>query len=149
MDRSKPTKLANSCAGPCEKTRPNTPPNITFHGEISFEEVLDFIAYADIGLAPYIDKPGIEYQTTNSNRMLLYRYYGLPILGPDRLCNPTVPNIIGYSEPNALDRCEVLKRQPETIPDLSELALSLVQNGEIEPPTDVSYDPETSVWLRM
>lgn len=77
--------------------------------------MLDFIAYADVGLAPYIDKPGIEYQTINSNRMLLYRSYGLPILGPDRLCNPTVPNIIGYSEP----------------------------------PSDVSYDPETSVWLRM
>ena len=135
--------------GRVKKTVPIPPKNITFHGEISFEEVLDFIAFADIGLAPYIDKPGIEYQTTNSNRMLLHRFYGLPILGPDRLCNPTVPNIIGYSEPNALDRCEVLKKQPESIPDWSELALSLAQNGEIEPPTDVSCDPETSVWLRM
>ena len=131
--------------GRVRKILPHAPGNLIFHGEITFNEVLDFVAHADIGLAPYIDMPGIQYQTTNSNRMLLYRYHGLPILGPDRLCDPNLPSIIGHSDPNALDRCEAMTRQPEEIQDWSELALALSQNGETEPPTDVSYEPEISV----
>jgi 2-beta-glucuronyltransferase len=112
--------------------------NLHFHGELSFEKVLGFVAHADIGLAPYIDKVGVEYQTTNSNRMLLYRHFGLPILGPDRLKTPTIPNIIGYSDPSALDRCEISSKRPEPIHDWSVLAKALAQNDEILPPTEVS-----------
>ena len=74
--------------GRIRKISPHAPGNLIFYSEIPFNEVLDFVAHADIGLAPYIDRLGIQYQTTNSNRMLLYRYHGLAILGPDRLCDP-------------------------------------------------------------
>ncbi|KUJ73192.1 hypothetical protein AVO45_15745 [Ruegeria marisrubri] len=116
------------------KSTPPRLPNLFFHGEQSFDTTLAHIAHADIGLAPYVDRPGIEYQTTNSNRILLYRHFGLPILGPDRLCHPSLPAIIGYGQPGALDRCERRERRPEALPDWSELARRLAQNGETVPP---------------
>jgi 2-beta-glucuronyltransferase len=106
--------------------RDAVPSNIVFHDEQPFDTTLAFVAHADIGLAPYIDAPGVEYQRTNSNRMLLYRHFGLPILGPDRLCHPTVPSIIGYGDPQIWQRCETKMRQPEVLPDWSELADRLV-----------------------
>lgn len=123
------------------RTEPPKRPNIYWHGEIAFKETLAFIAHADIGLAAYVDAPGVEYQATNSNRILLYRHFGLPILGPDRLCRLDTPSIIGYSDPNAWFRCETYIRQPELIDDWSRLAERLTQNGETVPPKDVSIDP--------
>ncbi|TMV05600.1 glycosyltransferase family 4 protein [Ruegeria sediminis] len=116
------------------KASPPHRPNLIFHGEQGFETTLAHVAHADIGLAPYVDRPGIEYQTTNSNRILLYRHFGLPILGPDRLCHPSVPAIIGYGQRDALGRCETWIRQPEILPDWSDLARSLAQNDETVPP---------------
>lgn len=129
-----------------------TPPqreNLTWHGEQSFDTTLAHVAHADIGLAPYLDAPGVAYQTTNSNRMLLYRHFGLPILGPERLCHPDVPSIISDSAPDALERCESWARVPEAMPDWSELAQRLVQNGETVPPSEVSMPPETAVKSRV
>ena len=128
------------------KAPPPALPNVTWHGEQSFETTLAYIAHADIGLAPYPNRPGIEYQATNSNRILLYRHFGLPILGPDRLCQPSVPSIIGYRQPGAYDRCETLPRRPEQIPDWSALADHLVQNPDTEPPDEVSTVPDTFTW---
>ncbi len=129
-----------------------TPPqqqNVTWHGEQNFERTLAHIAHADIGLAPYRDAPGLEYQITNSNRMLLYRHFGLPILGPDRLCTPECPSIIGYRAPNALGLCEDFPHRPEVIPDWSELAHQLAQNGVTDPPSEVSTDPATMPTSRV
>ncbi|WP_317056588.1 hypothetical protein [Roseovarius rhodophyticola] len=117
--------------------------NLFWHGEQNFEKTLAHIAHADIGLSPYLDKPGIEYQVTNSNRMLLYRHFGLPILGPDRLCSSGNPSIFGYNTPNAMDLCEEFPHRPEDIPDWSELARRLVQKGVTDPPSEVSTDPAT------
>ena len=64
-----------------------------------------------------------------------------PFLG---LIACAIPTIV-RSDPNALDRCEAMTKQPEEIQDWSELALALSQNGETEPPTDASYEPEISV----
>lgn len=127
--------------GRTKRNPSQTLPNLNYRGELNFNEMLSFIAHADIGLAPYIDRPGIEYQTTNSNRILLYRHYGLPILAPNRLCDPERPSIVGYSDPNALGRCETMPRQPEVIQDWSALAAALAQNGEIVPPTEVACSP--------
>ena len=115
----------------------STPPalsNVTWHGEQPFANTLGHIQHADIGLAPFQDVPGVEYQITNSNRILLYRYYGLPILVPSRLCNPDIPSLISDSAPDWPERCENHGRQPEAIPDWSALADSLVQNGVTDPP---------------
>lgn len=128
---------------------PPTLPNITWHGEQDFNTTLAYIAHADIGLAPYRDEPGVEYQTTNSNRILLYRHHGLPTLGPDRLCHPSLPSVIGYSSPDALDRCETWTRAPEPVPDWTKLAQSLSQNGVTEPPEVTSTPPDVATKPRV
>ncbi|TNF19043.1 MAG: hypothetical protein EP318_16395 [Rhodobacteraceae bacterium] len=119
-----------------------TPANLVLHGEKSHADTLAFIAHADIGLAPYRDAPGIEYQTHNSNRIGLYRHVGLPILGPDRLCHPSAPSIIGYADPDWRFRCETRGKRPESLPDWSDLARRLVQKGVTVPPLEVSILPE-------
>lgn len=132
------------------KSDPPKHPNLKFYGEQDFDTTLAHIAHADIGLAPYVDAPGVEYQTSNSNRILLYRHYGLPILGPDRLCHPSTPSIIGYSDPDAWFRCETTPRKSEVIPDWSDLARRLTdQNPLIEPPFEVASVPATTWWPRV
>ena len=126
------------------KTKPPVLPNVTWHGEQPFAKTLSYIQHADIGLAPFQDVPGVEYQITNSNRILLYRYCGLPILAPARLCTPDIPSLISDSAQDAPARCEAFGRQPEPIPDWSALADALVQNGVTEPPELTSIAPETT-----
>lgn len=123
------------------KSAPPDIPNVTWHGEQPFAKTLGYIQHADIGLAPFQDVAGVEYQITNSNRILLYRYYGLPILAPARLCSRDIPSLISDSAPDGPERCENYGRQPEPIPDWSALAESLVQNGVTEPPEYTSYVP--------
>jgi 2-beta-glucuronyltransferase len=79
------------------KSRPDiVPANLRLLGERPFDDTVAHIRHADLGLALYTDRPGIEYQTAQSNRMLLYRHFRLPIIGPRRLCDPTLPSVIGY-----------------------------------------------------
>ncbi len=126
------------------KSAPPDLSNLRFHGECDFATTLAHVARADIGLAPYLDRPGVEYQRSNSNRMLLYRHFGLPILGPDRLCDPALPSIVGYSDPDWQRRCETHSRRPEAIPDWSDLARRLVQNPVIDPPDELASVPATA-----
>jgi 2-beta-glucuronyltransferase len=93
------------------------PANLCFLGEQSFDTTVAHIRHADVGLAIYKDAPGIEYQTAQSNRILLYRHFRLPIIGPARLCDPSLPSIIGY-DPGRLDSVQAAVVQAETIPPL-------------------------------
>lgn len=111
----------------------DVPPNVVFYGEQPFEKTASFIKHADIGLAPYLDRPGVEYQTTQSNRILQYRYFGLPIIGPARLCDPSFPSIFGYSDltpeslNTALSNIEAFgPPAPEPVPDWHDLYLRIV-----------------------
>lgn len=120
--------------GRLRENPPETAPaNVVFHGEQPFEKTASFIKHADIGLAPYLDRPGVEYQTTQSNRILQYRYFGLPIIGPARLCDPEIPSIFGYSDLMANTLSAVLSKaeafestSPETIPDWHDLYLRII-----------------------
>jgi 2-beta-glucuronyltransferase len=130
---------------------PDCPENLIFHHEQPFEVTAGYVRHADIGLAPYLDRPGVEYQTHQSNRILQYRYFGLPIIGPQRLCHSSVPSIYGYSDmsdqtlESTLTKAEMHKRVcSEPLPDWHDLYLSIVstrkrpgrgcQNAKIEPP---------------
>lgn len=111
----------------------DAPSNIVFHHEQPFEKAAAFIKHADIGLAPYLDKPGVEYQTHQSNRVMQYRYVGLPIIGPKRLCHSSVPSIFGYEDLSeralapVLDQAErYVAPDRETIPDWHDLYLRIV-----------------------
>ncbi len=93
----------------------NTPKNIIFHGERTYADTTAFIRNADVGLAIYRDGPGVEYQTAQSNRILLYRYFRLPILGPRRLCDPAIPSIVGY-DPDDSGSIDAAIARIETMP---------------------------------
>lgn len=75
---------------------PLVAPNIVCHGEIAFSEVVPFVQHANIGLAPYKDLPGVEYQVHHSNRLLQYAYFGLPTVGPLRMSHIDAPFLVGY-----------------------------------------------------
>lgn len=96
----------------------DAPPNLVFHGEVSFKTAASYVKHCDIGLAPYLDKPGVEYQTAQSNRMLIYRYFGLPMIGPASICDPEVPSLVGYvsgskgSMADALNQLDKIERGP-------------------------------------
>lgn len=91
-------------------------PNVVCYGELPFAQVVPFVQHADIGLAPYKDLPGVEYQTHHSNRMLQYTFLKLPILAPVRMTSPELPHVIGYQlgDPEslaaALGRAETFDR---------------------------------------
>ncbi|CAM4039917.1 hypothetical protein [Palleronia rufa] len=108
------------------------PANLILHGEQSFEVTLAHIQHADVGLAAYRDRPGVAYQADNSNRILLYRHTGLPILGPAGLCHPSRPTILDWSDPAALRRCETWEKRPEPLPDWSDLARRLTAPATCE-----------------
>ncbi|WP_417690098.1 hypothetical protein [Roseibium sp.] len=86
----------------------NEPENLIFHGELPFDQTAGYVKYADIGLAPYLDKPGVEYQTAQSNRMLIYRYFGLPMIGPKSICDPHIPTLVGYDSDSEISMAEAL-----------------------------------------
>ena len=94
------------------KGTPPDLPNVTWHGELPFDQTLAFVQHADIGLAPFQDVPGVEYQITSSNRILLYRFHGLPILVPPRLCACSELRRAGGDREASKGRRETSRRIP-------------------------------------
>lgn len=84
-------------------------------------------------------KLGSSDQTTNSNRILLYRHRGPPTLFRDRLFHPSIPSVIGYNSPLDLEHSDVWERTPEDEPGWKELAERLPKNGVT--PLDVTSTP--------
>lgn len=95
---------------------PISGPNIVWHGEKPFAEVVPFVQHADIGLTPYRDLPGVAYQVHHSNRLLQYARLKLPTLGPMAMTHADAPHLIGYlpgdtaSLERALSRAEKMDR---------------------------------------
>ena len=71
-------------------------PNIIYMGEKPFRELVPWVKFADIGFAPYLVRPGFEYQAEHSNRLLQYVYSGLPSVVPDELASAQKPHFLGY-----------------------------------------------------
>jgi 2-beta-glucuronyltransferase len=57
-------------------------PNLIYHGEVPFETLRNYIVHADIGIAPYLDRPDVYYLCESSLKLVQYTYAGLPILAP-------------------------------------------------------------------
>ncbi len=75
---------------------PVNEPNFYMLGERPFADVVAYVAHADIGFAPYLTRPGFEYQADHSNRLLQYVYCGLPSVVPEALAMPDRPHFLGY-----------------------------------------------------
>jgi 2-beta-glucuronyltransferase len=56
--------------------------NIIVHGEERFANLIPYIKYADVGLAPYRLSDSADYLSQSSMRMIQYTYCRLPILVP-------------------------------------------------------------------
>jgi 2-beta-glucuronyltransferase len=68
--------------------------NVSYYGEIPFEETVPFILHADVGLATWSCLPGAE-SLSDSLKVIQYTYARLPVLMPS--CIPAMrPNIITY-----------------------------------------------------
>jgi 2-beta-glucuronyltransferase len=80
--------------------------NIIRMGERPFQELVPWVKHADIGFAPYVAKPGFEYQAEHSNRLLQYTYCALPSLVPAALESARRPHFIGYetAHPESIER---------------------------------------------
>lgn len=59
------------------------PPNVVVHDEMPFRDTLPYIAHATIGVAPYLDAPGVEYLAETSLKLAQFEYLGLPAVCPD------------------------------------------------------------------
>ncbi len=57
-------------------------PNVVTHGERPFDEIVGYIKFADIGLAPYADAPDADYLSQSSLKMIQYTFCRLPIVAP-------------------------------------------------------------------
>lgn len=56
--------------------------NVMSHGERPFDEIIGFIKFADIGIAPYRPQPDADYLSQSSLKMIQYSYCRLPIVAP-------------------------------------------------------------------
>ncbi len=56
--------------------------NVHYHGEVPFETLRDYTVHADLGIAPYLDRPDVHYLAESSLKLVQYTYAQLPILAP-------------------------------------------------------------------
>lgn len=57
--------------------------NLIRHGEVPFETLRSYIVHADLGIAPYLDRPEVHYLAESSLKLVQYTYAQLPILAPN------------------------------------------------------------------
>ncbi len=56
--------------------------NLIYHGEVPFETLRSYIVHADLGIAPYMDRPDVHYLAESSLKLVQYTYAKLPTLAP-------------------------------------------------------------------
>ncbi len=69
--------------------------NLVHHGEVPFETLVGHIVHADLGIAPYLDRPEVHYVAESSLKLVQYTYAQLPILAP-YFCKGDLDHLKGY-----------------------------------------------------
>jgi 2-beta-glucuronyltransferase len=59
-----------------------SPANVVAHGEVPFEQIVGYIKFADIGVAPYLESGDADYLSQSSLKLIQYTYCRLPIVAP-------------------------------------------------------------------
>jgi 2-beta-glucuronyltransferase len=90
-------------------SEPVARPNLVWKGETPFKEVVPYVQHADIGLAAYLEQPGVEYQTHHSNRLQQYTFLKLPVLVPSAMQHASMPHLVPY-RPDDRDSMEAALR---------------------------------------
>ncbi|PZQ45623.1 MAG: hypothetical protein DI551_06860 [Micavibrio aeruginosavorus] len=57
--------------------------NVREYGEFPFKQLIPYIKFADIGLAPYFPAPQASYLSQSSLKLVQYTYCQLPVVAPD------------------------------------------------------------------
>lgn len=69
--------------------------NFHYYGEVPFSVLLPYIKHADVGFAPYRDRPGLDYLAESSLKLIQYSYARLPIVAPD-FAKGTRDHVLSY-----------------------------------------------------
>ena len=75
----------------------NYPANVNVYGERPFAEIIPYIKFADIGIAPYRMTENELYLAQSSLKLQQYAYCRLPVLAPD-LLSGVRDNIVPYRQ---------------------------------------------------
>jgi 2-beta-glucuronyltransferase len=73
--------------------------NLVHHGEVPFETLVGHLLYADLGIAPYLDRPEVHYLAESSLKLIQYTYAQLPILAP-YFCRGDLEHVRVYNPGN-------------------------------------------------
>lgn len=110
-------------------------PNVRYHGELPYNEVVPFVKHADVGLAPYLRRDGAAYLAHTSNKMIQYTYCRLPIVAPDFVADGAPAHVFGYeadddaSIDRALGRAAAFDRgsiDPSVVPTWEEVTARIL-----------------------
>jgi 2-beta-glucuronyltransferase len=71
-------------------------PNVRWLGEMPFAQTIGYIRHADIGLAPYVYRPGAETLADSSLKLNQYTWCRVPAVAPDFALRSDRPHIFGY-----------------------------------------------------
>lgn len=72
-----------------------TAPHVRVHGEVPFAALVPYLQHADLGIAPYKDRPAAHYLAQSSLKLIQYRYCQLPVVAPD-FAAAAHANVHGY-----------------------------------------------------
>jgi 2-beta-glucuronyltransferase len=70
-------------------------PNLRAHGEVAFATLVGYLHHADVGLAPYLDRPEAHYLAESSLKLIQYTYCQLPVVAP-HFAKAGREHVIGY-----------------------------------------------------
>lgn len=111
------------------------PENVRIYPEMAFSETLKFIKYADVGLAPYLDAPGVEYLAESSLKLAQYQFFGIPAVCPSFAAGHW-PDRFGYNVGNieemkaAMDNALAAKTTPRAFPTWKEVAQGVLHPNQ-------------------
>ena len=84
--------------------------NLRFHGEVPFRSLVPYLIHADVGLAPYLYQPRLDYLAESSLKLLQYTYCRLPIVAP-QFASSGQPHVIGYAAGDAASAAQAMERE--------------------------------------
>jgi 2-beta-glucuronyltransferase len=84
-------------------------PNLVVHGEVPFEALVPYLVHADVGLAPYVCRPRLDYLAESSLKLLQYTYCRLPIVAPHFAAGGR-SHVFGYDPGDSLSTATAFER---------------------------------------
>lgn len=70
--------------------------NIRNYGSLPLDSIVPYLCHASAGVAPYRLRSGCEYIAESSNKILIYKAVGLPVIAPRWLGLPAAENHLIY-----------------------------------------------------